>query len=251
MKKYFIFTIIMLVLLFSVITDITAQNLNSLSYYTEEYPPFNFQGEKQLEGITIDLLELIFKEDGLQLNRNDIQLLPWVRGYKYLQTNKKTVLFATTRTEERENQFKWVGPIIPVRIAIISKKGSNISIDKADDLKNYKTAVVRNDVGHQMLLTNGISEKSMIIVSGSSQAAKLIESGRADFFAYDANVAKWVMKSNGINPNNYEEIFLLKDSYLYYAISKDTDDSLVNEFQNALDNVSKADRDKLEAKYLQ
>ena len=251
MKKFLVLSVLVSVLLLSVILDVSAQDLNSLSYYTEEYPPFNFKGENKIEGIATDLLELTFREAGLTLNREDIQLLPWVRGYSYLQENKNTVLFSTTRTEEREKQFKWVGPIIPVRIAILAKKNRNIKVNSAEDLKMYKTAAVRNDVGHQILLTKGVSEKSMAIVSSSVQAAKMVDADRADFLAYDANVAKWIMKSNGINPNDYEEIYLLKDSSLYYALSIDVSDSLIKKFQDALDRVSAQDRKKIEAKYLQ
>ena len=250
MKKRLIITTLILILSFSVVIGVAGQNMDGLSYYTEEYPPFNFQGETELEGITIDLLELIFKEAGIDFIKSNIQLLPWARGYSYLQNNTNTVLFATTRTEEREDQFKWVGPIIAVRISVISKKSENININTEADLQQYKTAAVRNDVGHQLLLSKGVPESTIEIVADSSYAAKMIDAGRVALWAYDINVAKWIMKENGIDPNEYEEVFVLKEAELFYALSKDIPDSVVAEFQTALDRISRAERDEIEARYL-
>ncbi|WP_158006870.1 transporter substrate-binding domain-containing protein [Piscirickettsia litoralis] len=87
---------------------------------TEQYPPFNYKdttkkaGKKQqLTGIAVDILKQTYLNAGLKLNLNDIKILPWSRGY-YLaqQAHLTNMLFSTARTKEREDLFKWVGPIV-------------------------------------------------------------------------------------------------------------------------------------------
>jgi len=56
------------------------------------------------------------------------------------------MVFSTTRTESRENLFKWVGPIATATVGVIAKKDNYIKINSIDDLNKYKKSLDKNDV---------------------------------------------------------------------------------------------------------
>jgi len=67
-----------------------------LFYMTEDYKPYNYVENNQLQGISVDLLKLMWKEMGY--SEQKINQLPWARGYDFVQKKADTVLFATART---------------------------------------------------------------------------------------------------------------------------------------------------------
>ena len=83
----------------------------NLTYYTEQLPPYNYMENGTLEGISVDLLEAITEKMGKKVTREEINLVPWTEGYQTVLTRNNTVLFTTARLPEREQSFKWAGPI--------------------------------------------------------------------------------------------------------------------------------------------
>ncbi len=48
-----------------------------LVYITEQFPPFNYQDEGKLQGISVDLLDKMLSHMNTTLNRSEINVLPW------------------------------------------------------------------------------------------------------------------------------------------------------------------------------
>jgi len=117
-KTWFVLSVLG-VLLF---TTLNAVVLDNFVIMTEQYPPYNFEQNGLLKGIATDIMVEMFKRDGSKKTIKDIQLLPWARGYKDVQDKPNTILFAMTRSAEREKMFKWVGPISPTKIVLHAKK---------------------------------------------------------------------------------------------------------------------------------
>ena len=59
-----------------------AVSAKDLTYELVQYPPYNYQEEGKLQGISVDLLEGIWAKMGVNLNRSAIELLPWTEGYQ-------------------------------------------------------------------------------------------------------------------------------------------------------------------------
>jgi polar amino acid transport system substrate-binding protein len=215
------------------------ESINDLTFITEQYPPFNFEENGQLKGISVDLIEEVFKKAGSTMTRKDIKLYSWARGYNALETKKNTCLFACTKTEARTPLFKWFGPIAKGVIAVVGKKSKNITISSIEDLKKYKVAVVRDDVGQQLLVEKGIDKGNLVIIGSGDKIVNMLDKNRVDLWAYEESVAKWMIKSNGLNASDYEKVYTLNEGELFYALHKDTSDSIVTSLQTALDMVRK------------
>ncbi|OEU71116.1 MAG: hypothetical protein BA863_09845 [Desulfovibrio sp. S3730MH75] len=64
-----------------------------------------------------------------------IKVMPWAQGYTMAQRQPNVALYSTTRTESRENLFKWVGPLATMKWVFFAKAGSGIKISSLDDAK--------------------------------------------------------------------------------------------------------------------
>jgi polar amino acid transport system substrate-binding protein len=230
-----------LVFIYFACGSVIAASVDDIVFMTEQYPPYNHSEDNELKGIAVDILSLMMERTQSLLTRDDIKLLPWPRGYKRILSEPNTCLFSTTRTEERESLFKWVGPIAPNTIGLIAKKESNINITINDDLKNYKIGTIRYDIAETHLINAGIEEDSLDRVASTGPNIKKLNLGRIDLWGYGVNVAMWELKAYGLNPEDYELVYTLDDSReLFFAFNKDIPDSVIHELQTALDTI-KAD----------
>jgi len=132
-------------------TTLYSSNIDKVKIFTENYPPYNMEVNGQLKGISVDILEAMMKQMGSKRTIADFKLKPWASGYKITSMKKNTMLFSTTRTEQREKLFKWVGPIIATKIGIIAPKDKKIKINNTKELNNYKIGAVLKDIGEQLL----------------------------------------------------------------------------------------------------
>ncbi|NRA25517.1 MAG: transporter substrate-binding domain-containing protein, partial [Oleispira sp.] len=133
----------------------SANELDKLDFVTESYPPYNFKSQGVLKGIAVDLLLAATQKSALSLSLDDIRLLPWPRAYKMAEEGPSIVLFSTTRTEQRETKFNWVGPISPTRIVLLAKKSNSIVINNPSDIKKYTIGAITDDIGDQLVQKAG------------------------------------------------------------------------------------------------
>ncbi len=217
-----------------------ADPLAEYSFLTEQYPPLNYEENGRIQGISVDLLLQMADRLGASLKRSDILLLPWARAYRSAFYQEKTCLFATTRTEKREKMFKWVGPIIASKMVLIGKKDSHIALDSLQELSRYKVSTVIDDVALQLLTQAGVSERLLDKNGGVDAAKKIIrklEMGRIDLWAYEENVARWLIQKQGHDPDTYKVFWVLKQSKEYYAFHRQTPDGLIQKLQAALEEI--------------
>lgn len=93
-------------------TNTSSSDISKISFYTEEYPPFNFSENGKDKGILVDFLLDVLKNSNATISREDIKIVPWAFGYRHTEKQKNVCLFGMARTANRENLFKWVGPIM-------------------------------------------------------------------------------------------------------------------------------------------
>ncbi|MEZ8823722.1 substrate-binding periplasmic protein [Vibrio amylolyticus] len=220
-----------------------AETLNTLSYYTEEYPPYNYTVDGEVTGIAVDLLLKASQVAESPVKAANIDVKPWARAYRYTLITDNAVLFSTTRTQLREHLFQWVGPISTTRIVVLAKKSSNIEINEPIDLFKYRTGVIRDDVGEQLMSELGVPVDSMQESSYAKTLAEQLHKGRIDLWAYEENVANWWISQVGYDTNEFEVIFVLQEAELYYAFNKDIDKYLIDKLQQAIDKVKTNNND--------
>ena len=133
MKKMF-YLVICLFLVSPLWAEMTP---NDISYYTEDYPPFNFVQDGKKTGFAVDILLKMFENLQLKKTIKDIKVVPWARGYNDVQKKTNVCLFTMTKTEARvkEHGFRWVGPVTSLNSVLIGKTSQKIKISSMEDVK--------------------------------------------------------------------------------------------------------------------
>lgn len=218
---------------------VSANEFDKLTIMTEDFPPYNYTAGGKAAGSAVDLLIQASEAVGQPIANEKINVMTWARAYKAVQSDPNTLLFSMTRTDEREDLFKWAGPIGSNRIVIWAKKSSNIA--PFDDIKanTLKVGVVRDTVGDQLMVAAGATDDNLVRNSKPEGAAKMLASDRVKLWAYSENSGAQQIKDAGGNVDDYEVVHVLKSKELFFAFSKNTDDTIVQLLQKGINMVRK------------
>ncbi|EGA64673.1 ABC transporter substrate-binding protein [Vibrio brasiliensis] len=223
-------------------TAVSNENdLREISFYTESYPPANFIKDEKITGYSVDILLAASALVGEPVELNQITLQPWARSYRTVLTHQDSVLFSTTRSEHRENLFKWVGPILDIKVVVLARKDANIKINSPLDMADYRIGVIRDDIGEQSLLAMGIPRDSMQEASYVTVLAEQLMKKRIDLFVYAERAAYWWARQANVDPNLFESVYVVSEGDVYFAINLETDDAVVEKLQKGLDLLKEKD----------
>ena len=216
-----------------------ADRLAGYTWLTEEYYPFNYEQNGVMKGVAVDLLRMIWAELGTP--EQPVEAMPWARAYERVQHEPATVLFCMARTPEREHAFRWAGPIASVRFALIARKDRHISLDSLNDLKGLSVGTVREDIS-DTLLAEYRGKASIQPVARMRQNIDKLMTGRLDLVAYEEGSWRKVTVREGLDPDSFETVYVLRETPVYFAFHPGTPAELVDAFQSALDKVKAGPR---------
>jgi polar amino acid transport system substrate-binding protein len=213
--------------------------IENLNWVTEEYPPFNYKDPQtgEITGIGVEILLNIFDKLGVTRNKVELKIYPWARGYNQLLNDPQTALFSTTYSEKRLKEMKFVGPIAVNIVAVIAPKFRHLSIKNTNDLNGLTIGVIRDDIGEQLLLSEGVSPKSLDQLNSGLSIVKKLDSGRIDAMSYAYATSQILFKKANIDPNKFEIIHVLKYSNMGYAFNNKIDDRILVPMQKALNEL--------------
>ena len=207
---------------------------SDLRILTENLPPLNYIKDGVLVGPAVEMVKEIQKRLG---SYESIKIYPWARAYQMALKLENIVLFGMTRTSERENKFKWIGPIARKRDIFVARKGSGIEILTLEDAKKVKRiGTIRGDAKENYLKSMGFTN---IVPTHDEQknVQKLIR-GRIDLWVYKQPGLKTICDLVGIDINELEQVFSLREFDISIAFSKRTPDSIVLRWQKAFNAMS-------------
>lgn len=219
----------------------------SFTIMTEEFPPFNHTEDGWLTGLSADIMTEILKRVG---HPDNTKVLPWARAYTLIQNKEDHILYSMTRTEQRENLFKWVGPVASNKWVFFARKGHDISINSLDDAKKVKKiGAYRNDAAELFLKTNGFTNIESVL-NDLANVKKLV-AGRIDLWIVGELQGFHKASLSVGSTQGMEKVFDVKDTQLYIAFSKSTPDAVIAKWQAALDEIKKEGLyDKILKKYM-
>ena len=214
----------------------------SLTYYTEQAPPYNYRENGTLKGISVDLLGEITARMGKRVSPDQVHLVPWSEGYQAALTGNNTVLFTTFRLPERETSFKWVGPITTDRHVLFAARDQAIAINGPGDLKGYRIGVVADDAAILQLLEAGVDRHQLVTDTSVPVLINKLAGGEIDLWCYPEMVGRYFVQGATGSPDTFRVVYTMEEVEGYYAFSRDVPDVTVQAFQRALDAL-KAERD--------
>ncbi len=235
-------------LLFSSISYGATTSLSQLVYVTEEFYPFNYTEEDAVTGFAVELLELVFTH--ILLEKPDVKVLPWARGYKMLGTEDDVVLFTTANTPIRHPLFQWACPIKESQMMFFALASNRIEINELDDAKQYMVGTLKSFATDQYLRGKGFKPPGLLAVDTTEQNINKLLMGRIDLVAGLKRAFYNNLDRLGHKPAMLREVYTLQRNLLCYTFSKNVPKHLVEQFQAGLSETRNSAQFKaLEDKY--
>jgi polar amino acid transport system substrate-binding protein len=202
-----------------------------LTILTENMPPLNYIENDVLVGPSVEIVKEIQRRVG---SHEPIQVYPWARAYKMALEEENVVLFGTTHTQVRDTLFKWVGPLATKRDILVAKKGSGFKINSLEDAKKVgRIGTLRDDTRELLLKSQGFT--NLEPVSDEQLNAQKLALGRIDLWAYKKPGLRTVCDLAGVDHNELEEVYHLREVNISIAFSKQTADSIVEAWKSAFE----------------
>lgn len=210
---------------------------------TEYNPPFSYEENEQVTGTCAKIFHEMAQIAGIAVKPKDIELWPWARAYRELQTAPNVILFPTARTEARENLFQWIGPIFDFDCALVSLKENRVIInDIKEDSNKYAIGTIRDTAPEQRLIALGVDPDRLQRVHDLALNIKKLADGRIDTLLFNEPAIMYTIKELGLNTDAYEVSHVLFSVSLYYAASKDMSPETISKLQSALDQMKESGR---------
>jgi polar amino acid transport system substrate-binding protein len=206
---------------------------------TENFPPYNMakngknfaQGEN-ISGIATDIVREMFQRAGLTYSLT--LRFPWERVYKLALENPGYGAFVMARLRDRENLFKWVGPIGPDDWILLAKADSKITLDTLEDARKYRIGAYKGDAIAETLAKQGL--KPIVVLRDQDNAKKLVN-GQIDLWATGDPAGRYLARQEGVS--GLKTVLRFNSAELYLALNKDVSDEVVAKLQAALDQLRK------------
>ncbi len=201
------------------------------------YPPLAYEVEGELSGVAPEVVRAIQVMIG---DTNSIQIAPWMRAYTQTQNLKRQALFAIVRIPEREDLFKWVGPIFGEGDYFFKRTGTELKIESLADARQVDRIAVRKDgYTHQLLTAKNFTNLDVGPTYDSSY--KKLSQGRVDLVLMGERTYFYMVSEAGLDPISFERIGpKVAGSTAWIAFSRDVPDTTIEKWQKALDTL-KAD----------
>ncbi len=201
---------------------------------TEDFRPYSFYEDGVVTGVGVEIVATIM--DTLHITE-DIKIYPWARAYKMIQSESNSLLFLMARTEEREELFQWVGPILSDRILFYKNSNSAISLSTVEDAKNVRQILVNRDYPQHTMLT-GLGFDNLYVTVKPEQDVQMLRAKRADLMVIGELAFNELIKASKIPAGDIESTGVeLFKTQLYIAFSKDVPLKTIKAWQSTLDNL--------------
>jgi polar amino acid transport system substrate-binding protein len=219
-------------------TAVPATNpISSLTFYTEQLPPYSYLENGIPRGISVDLLEAVTEKMGAPLSPGQVHVVPWNEGYQAALTGKNSVISSTAKLPERESAFKWAGPIAFERKVLFARPDRGIVVTGPADLKDLRIGVIKDDVVMQQLLEAGVNESRLVQETNASLLAEQLRSGGIDLWGIVETPGRSISRQVTGDPDAFVVAYAFPTASSYYAFSRDVPDATVQSFQQALDFI--------------
>ncbi len=227
-KHFLVVTTILLITFLSSPVQ-TARKQQIFRIITEEFPPYNYTKNGKITGISTEIVRTILK----RLSHPDnIEIMSWSRGYDLINKNDNIILFSTTRSPQREDLFKWVGPLVPNNVVFFARKGAGLPVNSLEDAKKInKIGVYKDDFGEQLLKKKGFTNLDSVI-DNKDNVQKLVD-GKIDLWAINELTGMHLAQQVGL-ADKIESVFLVNEAQMYIAFSKNTPNNVIKKWQNVL-----------------
>lgn len=211
-----------------------AQAQEPITFYTEEYPPYNYLNERgEIDGIATRILQQALAAIDHPVN---FRLVPWARAFSEAALRPGNCVYSTARTAERESMFRWVGPLLQTEWAAFAMPEHSIDAASLEDLKGLRVGSFHEDAISIYVENHDVP---VINASRDSENLKRLTAGLIDVWVTGSDVAEAVSGRAGVR---LERLFTFRRSEIYLACHESVPSRFLKQLQTELDQLKEGDR---------
>lgn len=216
------------VLLLCVAAAASRAQTPTLHILTEQYPPYNMLDARgQITGMSTDVVREMFRRAKLPYR---IELQPWIRAFNNAVLENNTCVYSTTRTDNREHQFKWVGPLVANTWVLYGGPGSPKGIQSLDDARRYSIGGYSGDAESQYLIGLGFNVE---LTPSDELNVRKLTAGRIDFWATSKQRGAYLLARQ--KPGSGIKLLLtFNNVFLYLACNPGVPDATIRRLNDTL-----------------
>ncbi|MES2263881.1 MAG: ABC transporter substrate-binding protein [Pseudomonadota bacterium] len=199
----------------------------SLSLVTAHDPPHNMQIEGRVIGLSTEKVEEAFRRSAIGYT---LTFTPWPRAYQSALTIPEHCAFSMARTKEREDQFKWIGPIARMDWVLYARAEERRAPASLADVREASIGGSASDVITNWLIANKFRVDPT--PTDSLNPAKLM-ANRFEYWAVSRTRGMTITAAAGLT-GRIVPVLTFGQSDLYLGCHKDIADELVLKLNNTL-----------------
>ncbi|MBL4869282.1 MAG: transporter substrate-binding domain-containing protein [Pseudomonadales bacterium] len=210
--------------------SISPETNETIKVVTEDWKPFSFIENDVIKGSATNIVRTVLDQSSMSYSMN---LYPWARSYKLALSEPNVLIFAIVRTKERENLFRWVGPVAKSDRVFFYKLKSrkDISAKTIDDLKELRVGAGQLSNKHIFLQNNQF--KNITLISPHEATVKHLLDGQIDLIVKHEDSLSAILKNTNVPSGKLEMVLLAFESEPYMAFSNKTSDEVFNKASEA------------------
>jgi polar amino acid transport system substrate-binding protein len=202
----------------------------SLTAYTEEWAPYNYSEDGTVKGIATEVLRAACEESRLDCK---IIIVPWARALNTVTNTPNTLIYTIARTPAREDEFLWVGPLLPRSVWIYTRPGHEGKI-----LAELRFGVVRDDATGPDLIAAGVPASAIVSDTSNPSVLRMYRRAMVDAMVDTEIGMAWNLRNAAMPANSVVRQGKLSEVGAYYfAFNRQSDPLTVRALQQALDKI--------------
>lgn len=204
----------------------------SLYIATESSPPASMMEGRSVTGSSTEKVREIMARSGL---RYRIDLLPWKRAYTSALRRSNGCVYSTTRTPERENLFRWIGPLDEAEWVLLARADRNYRFKTLEDARGLRIGTYNGDAREEYLRSRGFEVDSAH--NDLINPRKLLLN-RVDLWAASLRRGSYVLEQNGWS-DSIVPVLTFRTVQVYLACNKGVPEATALRMQGALEAMAR------------
>ncbi len=199
---------------------------------TENSPPTSMRAGQHVVGSATDKVREALARAAIPYT---IEMLPWKRAYNSALARPDGCVYSTTRTPEREQLFKWVGPTDEGDWVLFGRAGHNFRLTKLEDARKLRIGTYHGDARDAYLRERGYLVDPAPHDSINPQKLVL---KRIDLWAAGLRPGSSFLARNGW-AGRIVPVYTFNHVKLYLACNRSVPDATIDKLNAALEAMTR------------
>lgn len=223
---------VLIILLLAISSGEVLARAPSLHITTESSPPASMIDGNAVIGSSTEKVREIMARSDLHYR---IDLFPWKRAYTSALRRSNGCVYSTTRTPEREQLFRWIGPLDQADWVLLARADRGYQFSALDDARGLLIGTYNGDAREDYLRARGFKVESTH--NDLINPRKLLLN-RIDLWAASLRRGSVVLDQHGWS-GSIVPVFTFRKVEVYLACNKAVPEATALRMQAALDTMER------------